>query len=305
MHHAQGAIFMPETRIGFIGTGLMGRPMACNLLRAGFPVAVYNRTRARAESLAAAGAALVDSPREAAGRADVVITMVSDTPDVRQVILGERGVLEGARPGQVVIDMSTISPRVTREIAAALEARGVEMLDAPVSGGEKGAIEGTLSIMVGGKREIFERCRPVLEAMGKKLVYCGDHGQGQMVKLCNQIAIASNLVAAAEAVAFAKKAGLDPLMMIEAVGAGAAGSWVINVLGPRMATHDFAPGFMVKLQQKDLRLVMEAASELSVSLPGAALAHQLFAAVEAEGNGDLGTQSLVTVLEKLANLKEP
>jgi len=296
---------MPETRIGFIGTGLMGRPMACNLLRAGFPVAVYNRTRARAESLAAAGAALVDSPREAAGRADVVITMVSDTPDVRQVILGERGVLEGARPGQVVIDMSTISPRVTREIAAALEARGVEMLDAPVSGGEKGAIEGTLSIMVGGKREIFERCRPVLEAMGKKLVYCGDHGQGQMVKLCNQIAIASNLVAAAEAVAFAKKAGLDPLMMIEAVGAGAAGSWVINVLGPRMATHDFAPGFMVKLQQKDLRLVMEAASELSVSLPGAALAHQLFAAVEAEGNGDLGTQSLVTVLEKLANLKEP
>lgn len=294
---------MPQTRIGFIGTGLMGLPMARNLLKAGFPVTAYNRTRRRAEPLTADGATIADSPRAAAERSDVVITIVSDTPDVQQVILGEGGVMEGARPGQVVIDMSTISPRVTRQIAAALEARGVEMLDAPVSGGEKGAIEGTLSIMVGGKREVFEQCRPVFEAMGKKLVYCGDHGQGQMVKLCNQIAIASNLVAAAEAVTFAKRAGLDPMTMIEAVGAGAAGSWVINVLGPKMAAHDFAPGFMVKLQQKDLRLVMEAASELSVSLPGAALAHQLFAAVEAEGHGDLGTQTLVTVLEKLAHLR--
>jgi 3-hydroxyisobutyrate dehydrogenase len=290
--------------VGVIGTGLMGLPMARNLLRAGFDVTAYNRTRARAEPLAQEGATVVDSPRAVAEQAEAVISCVSDTPDVQQVILGEEGVLAGARPGLTVIDMSTISPRATREIAATLEAHGLEMLDAPVSGGQKGAIEGTLSIMVGGKQEIVERCRPIFQAVGQKLVYCGGHGQGQMVKLCNQIAIASNLIACAEAVAFAKKAGVDPLTMIEAVGAGAAGSWVINVLGPKMATHDFAPGFMVKLQQKDLRLVLEAASELSVSVPGASLANQLFAAVEAEGGGDLGTQSLVTVLEKLANLKE-
>jgi 3-hydroxyisobutyrate dehydrogenase len=293
---------MPALKIAFIGTGLMGFPMARNLLKAGFSVTAYNRTRSRAEPLSSHGASIAASPRDAAQSADVIITIVSDTPDVREVILGEQGVVKSAKPGSILIDMSTISPRATREIAAALAENGVEMLDAPVSGGEKGAIEATLSIMVGGKREIFEKCRPVFDAMGKKLVYCGGHGQGQMTKLCNQIAIATNLVAAAEAIAFAKKAGLDPMTMIEAVGAGAAGSWVINVLGPKMVSRDFAPGFMVKLQQKDLRLVMEAASELSVSLPGAALAHQLFAAVEAEGNGDLGTQSMITVLEKLANL---
>lgn len=293
---------MAQPRIGFIGTGLMGLPMARNLLRAGFPLTAYNRTASRAEPLAADGARLAGSPREAADGADVVVTIVSDTPDVQQVLLGENGVVEAARPGMTVVDMSTISPSVTRQLAADLAARGVDMLDAPVSGGEKGAIEGTLSIMCGGRRDAFERTRPVFEAMGKRLVYCGENGQGQMVKLCNQIAISSNLIACAEAVAFAKKAGLDPLTMIEAVGAGAAGSWVINVLGPKMATHDFAPGFMVKLQQKDLRLVAQAAAELGVSVPGAMLANQLFTAVEAAGGGDLGTQSLVTVMEKLAAL---
>jgi 2-hydroxy-3-oxopropionate reductase len=293
---------MPGPRIGFIGTGLMGLPMATNLLKAGYAVTACNRTRSRAEPLTALGGLVVDCGREVAERSDVVITIVSDTPDVEQVILGMNGVVESLRPGMIVIDMSTISPRVTKRIASDLAARGAEMLDAPVSGGEKGAIEGTLSIMVGGRQETVEKCRPIFEAMGKKLVYCGSNGQGQMVKLCNQITIASNLVAAAEAVAFARKAGLDPHTMIEAVGAGAAGSWVVNVLGPKMADHDFAPGFMVKLQQKDLRLVMQAASELGVSLPGAMLANQLFTAVEAEGGGDLGTQSLVKVTEKLANL---
>jgi len=280
----------------------MGLPMAKNLLKAGFPVTAYNRTLSRAEPLKELGGVVAASPKEVAERSDVVITIVSDTPDVQKVVLGQNGIIEAIRPGMVVIDMSTISPRVTKQIASDLAARGVGMLDAPVSGGEKGAIEATLSIMVGGKQETVEKCRPIFEAMGKKLVYCGTNGQGQMVKLCNQITIASNLVAAAEAVAFAKKAGVDPLTMIEAVGAGAAGSWVVNVLGPKMATHDFAPGFMVKLQQKDLRLVMQAASELGVSLPGAMLANQLFTAVEAEGGGDLGTQSLVKVTEKLANL---
>src|SRR5437016_13438681 len=218
----------------------MGRPMAGHLVDAGYAVTIWNRTRGKTAALAERGAAAADSPREAASRSDITITMVADTPDVLEVMLGSNGVLHGARPGSVVVDMSTISPVATREVARKLAERGVEMLDGPVSGGEKGAIEATLSIMVGGKREIFEKCRPVFEAMGKKLVYCGGHGQGQMTKLCNQIAIATNLVAAAEAVAFAKKAGLDPLTMIEAVGAGAAGSWVINGLGPKMASHDFA-----------------------------------------------------------------
>jgi 3-hydroxyisobutyrate dehydrogenase len=280
----------------------MGLPMAKNLLRAGYPLTATSRTLSRAQPLTELGGTLAATPAEVAAHSDIVITIVSDTPDVQQVVLGPSGIVEAGRPGLIVIDMSTISPKVTRQIAGDLAARGMQMLDAPVSGGEKGAIEGTLSIMVGGSRSVFEQCRPVFEAMGKKLVYCGDHGQGQMVKLCNQIAIAGNLVAAAEAVAFAKKAGLDPLTMIEAVGAGAAGSWVVNVLGPKMAVHDYAPGFMVKLQQKDLRLVMNAASELGVALPGAMLANQLFSSVEADGGGDLGTQSLVSVYEKLANL---
>lgn len=293
---------MANLRIGFIGTGLMGAPMARNLLKAGFSVVVTNRTLSRAEALKTDGAEVAATPAEAARNADAVISIVSDTPDVRQVLLGEGGAAEALKPGAIVIDMSTISPSATREIASVLEQRGAEMLDAPVSGGVKGAVDGTLSIMAGGKREVFERARPLFEAMGKKLVYCGGHGQGQMVKLCNQIAIASNLLAAAEAVTFARKAGLDPMTMIEAVGAGAAGSWVIQVLGPRMVERDFAPGFMIKLQQKDLRLVLEAASELGVSLPGAALANQLFSAVEAAGGGDLGTQALVTVHEQLAGI---
>jgi 2-hydroxy-3-oxopropionate reductase len=290
-------------KIGFIGTGLMGFPMAANLLKAGFAVTAYNRTRSRAEPLAELGGTIADTPAEAARNCDVIITIVSDTPDVQHVILGKDGVLETAKQGAVVIDMSTISPRVTRQIAGDLHARGIEMLDAPVSGGVKGATEATLSIMVGGKEEVFERCRPVFEGMGKKLVYCGGNGNGQMTKLCNQITIASNLTAAAEAVAFAKKAGLNAHTMVEAVGAGAAGSWVMQVLGPKMVDHDFAPGFMVKLQQKDLRLVMEAASEMGVSVPGAMLANQLFTSVEAAGGGDYGTQALVTVLEKLAGVE--
>ena len=295
---------MHQPAIGFIGAGTMGKPMVRNLLKAGFRVTVYNRTPARAEELSTSGATIADSPAEAARNADIAITIVSATPDVREVIMGRDGVVTRAREGLIVVDMSTISPSVTRALADELSRRGIRMLDAPVSGGEKGAIEGTLSIMVGGDPETYELCRPVFDAMGQKIVYCGGNGQGQFTKLCNQIAIVNNLVAAAEAVVFARKAGLDPMKMVEAVGAGAAGSWVIQVLGPKMAAHDFAPGFMVKLQQKDMRLVLEAASELGVSLPGAALAHQLFAAVEAEGNGDLGTQALVTVLEKLAGLRQ-
>ncbi len=293
---------MAMETVAFIGTGLMGLPMAKNLMRAGFRLRVHSRTRSKAEPLLDDGALWADTPGEAAAGADAVVTMVSDTPDVRQVLLGDNGVCRGVRPGAIVVDMSTISPRATREMAAELSRIGATMLDAPVSGGVKGAIEGTLSIMVGGPVEALERARPVLEAMGKNIVHCGDHGQGQMTKLCNQVAVANHMVAAAEAIVLARKAGLDVHAMVRAVGAGAGRSWAINVLGPKMADHDFAPGFMVKLLQKDLRLVMEAASELSVPLPGTAAVHQLYAALEAEGRGDEGTQALVSVFERLAGL---
>lgn len=288
-------------KVGVVGTGVMGAPMARNLLRAGYTVTVCNRTRAKAERLVGDGAVVMDTAAEVAARSDVIITNVPDTPDVHQVIFEAEGVVEGAHQGAIVIDMSTISPQVTREMAAELEGRGIEMLDAPVTGGEKGAIEGTLTIMVGGKESILERCRPMLQVLGQKIVHAGGHGQGQMMKLCNQIAISLHLVAAAEALTFCVKAELDPKLMIEAVGSGAAGSWVINVLGPKMLSHDFAPGFMIKLQQKDLRLVLAAAAELEVALPGAALSHQLLTAALASGHGDDGTQALITVLEQLAN----
>jgi 3-hydroxyisobutyrate dehydrogenase len=288
--------------IGFIGTGLMGLPMARNLMEAGFALSVHTRTRSRCEPLLDAGARWAGTPAEAAADAQVVVTMVSDTPDVRQVLLGSDGVADGAAAGTVVVDMSTISPRATREMAAALSERGIAMLDAPVSGGVKGAIEGALSIMVGGETDDLERVRPVLEAMGRNIVHCGGHGQGQITKLCNQIAVANHMVAASEAIVLARKAGLDVHAMLRAIGAGAGGSWTISNLGPKMADHDFAPGFMVKLLQKDLRLVMETASDLAIPLPGTAAAHQLYAAIEAEGGGDLGTQALIRVFERLAGL---
>lgn len=292
-----------DLKVGFVGLGIMGRPMARNLLKAGFDVTVYNRTRARTEEAASMGARVADTPKQAATGADVVITMVTSTPDVRELILGPNGVAEGTRPGAVVADMSTISPKATQEMAAELARRGVFMLDAPVSGGEKGAIEGTLSIMVGGDPEAFQKALPVFQAMGKKIVHVGHSGMGQTVKLCNQIAGGLNLLAMAEALIFGAKMGVDLEKMIEAVGAGAASNWAIVNLAPRVLKRDFQPGFMVKLQQKDLRLALEAAGESDTPLPGTALAAQLFRAVEAEGNGDLGTQALVLALEKLANAR--
>jgi 3-hydroxyisobutyrate dehydrogenase len=205
--------------------------------------------------------------------------------------------------GAVVIDMSTISPAVTREVAAALKMKGVHMLDAPVSGGDRGAIAGTLSIMVGGEEPVFERCRPIFEAMGKVIVYVGPSGSGQIVKLCNQTAGAIHLQAMCEALVLAVRAGVDPARMLEAITAGAAGSWMLSNLAPRILKGDLNPAFMVKLQQKDLRLVMETSEELNLPLPATALVHQLFRSVQADGNGDLGTQSLITVMEKLAGVR--
>lgn len=286
-------------RVGFIGLGIMGRPMARNLLKAGFAVTAYNRSPGPREELAEAGAAIAASPREAAAAADAVITVVTDSPDVEQVVLGPDGVIEGAAPGTLVIDMSTISPEVTRRIGAALAERGVRMLDAPVSGGDQGAIAGTLAIMVGGDAADFERARPLFEAMGQRIVHCGPLGAGQTVKLCNQIAVSLTNLAVCEALIFAQKNGVDPATMLEAVSAGAAGSWQMTNLGPKMLQRDFAPGFKVKLQRKDLRLALESAQQQAVALPGLALVSQLFAAVEAAGAGEDGTQALITALENL------
>jgi 3-hydroxyisobutyrate dehydrogenase len=290
-------------RIGFIGLGIMGRPMARNLLGAGYSVTVWNRSRPPIKELAKDGAATASNPRQVAELSDVVITMVTDSPDVEQVVLGPDGIIEGARHGLVMIDMSTISPDVTRHIAAQLAEKGVEMLDAPVSGGDQGAIAGTLSIMVGGPHGTFERCRPIFEVLGQKLVYCGPSGSGQTVKLCNQIVVALNNLAMCEALVFAVSAGIDPAVVIEAVSAGAGSSWAIQNLGPRVIQRDFRAGFRVAHQQKDLRLTLEAAGERFVPLPGTSLVHQLFAAIEAEGLGTEGTQSLVMALEKLAGVE--
>lgn len=291
---------MPDTRVGFVGLGIMGKPMAKNLIKAGFPLTVYNRTRSRAEEFKSLGAQVTESPRDAAAKADVVITIVTDSPDVRAVILGEGGVIEAVRPGSIVIDMSTISPQVTREIAEALKAKQVEMLDAPVSGGEKGAIEGTLSIMVGGEAATLERVRPVLMAMGKTITHIGPNGMGQVCKLANQIAVGLHNLSISEALIFAEKAGADPARVMQAIQGGAGNSWAFQNLAPKIIRRDFSPGFMVKLQQKDLRLVLDAADKLSLSLPGTALTHQLYQAVEARGLGDEGNHALVKALEALA-----
>lgn len=293
---------MPE-RIGFIGLGIMGKPMCANLLKAGFPLTVWNRSRPAIDTVVGYGAAAGESPADVAARSDVIITMVTDSPDVQQVVLGEHGVIHGARPGSVVVDMTTMSPAVTREIAAALADRGVDMLDAPVSGGDVGAKNGTLSIMVGGRPEVFERCRPVFEAMGKNILHIGPHGAGQTTKLCNQIAVAVNMLAGCEAIMLAAKSGIDPKKMLGAISAGAAGSWMLSNLAPRIVDGDFAPGFMIRLAQKDLRLVLEAADQLDLPLPGTALMNQVWRAVEAEGGGDLGTQAAIKALEKWANFR--
>jgi 2-hydroxy-3-oxopropionate reductase len=290
-------------QIGVIGLGIMGKPMARNLLKAGFALTVYNRTRSKAEELGREGAEVADSPAAVARASTITITIVTDSPDVEAVVLGKDGVIEGAAAGAVLIDMSTISPDVTRSVGARLAERGIAMLDAPVSGGERGAIDGTLSIMAGGDAAVFERCRPVFEAMGKKLVHCGPLGAGQTVKLCNQIVVGINNLAMSECLVFAAAAGVSVDRTLEAVSAGAAGSWALSNLAPKVLRRDFSPGFKVGLQQKDLRLALEAAGHLHLPLPGLALTHQLYGAIERRGLADEGNQALVRALEYLADVE--
>lgn len=292
--------------VGFIGLGIMGAPMTRNLLRAGHAVVAWNRSPAPLDAACEAGAERGASPADVAARSDVVITCVTASADVEAVILGSEswpGAIDGVRAGSVVVDMSTISPAVTRDLAARLGGRGVAMLDAPISGGEQGAVAGTLSIMVGGPADALARVRPLFEAMGSRITHCGPSGAGQTVKLCNQIAVVLNNLAMAEALVFCQRSGVDPAVMLEAITAGAAGSWQLSNLGPKVVARDFAPGFKVALQQKDLRLALEAAEELRVPLAGTALVHQLLAAVERAHGGDVGTQALVRAVEVLAGVE--
>jgi len=274
--------------------------MANNLLKAGFAVTVYNRSKPPVDSLVSSGASPARSPKAAADASDVVITMVTDSEAVEQVVLGLSGVLEGAHPGLIHVDMSTIAPSTTRKVSAALAAKGVPSLDAPVSGGDVGAREGTLTIMVGGQRQAFDSCLPVLQAMGKKVVYMGPSGAGQLTKLANQILVACNTAGVGECLNFAKKAGLDQSALIESLSAGAASSWSLVNLGPRMVRRDFAPGFKVKLLQKDLRYVLATADEVDAPLPATALIHELYARLEAKGLGEVGTQAIIAAVEGMA-----
>jgi 3-hydroxyisobutyrate dehydrogenase len=288
--------------VGFIGLGIMGLPMAGHILKAGYPLTVYNRTRSKTRSLEADGAAVAASPREVAENSQMIVTIVSDSPDVQEVVAGPEGVLDGIRPGSVVIDMSTISPQVERDLDRQLREQGCALVDAPVSGGDVGARNATLAIMAGGDREAFDRVVPIFETMGKTITYCGPVGSGQLTKLCNQILVAVTLMGVSEALVFAGKNGLDQRVMIEAVKGGAAGSWQLSNLAPRVVNRDFAPGFMVDLIQKDLRLVMESAAGAQAALPATTLVNQFFRTSQARGEGLEGTQALVKVLEQLAGL---
>lgn len=290
---------MAKEKVGFIGTGIMGAPMARNLLKAGYSETVHNRTKAKAEELLTEGAIWAASSADVAHNSDVVITCVTDTPDVRQVLLGENGVVEAAKPGLICIDMSTISPAATKQMGQILRTKGVTLIDAPVSGGEIGAIEGKLSIMVGGPKKAVEKVRPIMEVMGRTVTYCGPLGSGQMTKLANQIMCIHTIMSIAEGLAFAEKAGLDLETTLKVTSAGAAASHSLKALGPKIIAGDFKPAFMVDLQQKDLRLILECAEQLKQPLPGVALARQLLAVVQAQGRGRDGTQALVDVIRQL------
>jgi 2-hydroxy-3-oxopropionate reductase len=288
------------TNVGFIGPGIMGRPMALNLHKAGYPLVVYGRRPETMKPLVDVGATACASPKEVASRSDVVISIVSDTPDVEEVILGENGVIHGARKGSIVVDMSTISPNATRQMAAALAERGVEMLDAPVSGGDVGAINGTLSIMVGGKKNAFDTVLPLFQAMGKNIVHVGDNGAGQVCKACNQIVVAVTIEAVSEAITFARKNGVDAAKVRAALMGGFAGSKILEVHGQRMLDNVFKPGFKVKLHQKDMRIVMEDAGKLGLGLPGAALVTQHLNALMGAGDGELDSAAIVKAVERLS-----
>lgn len=285
-------------KLGFIGLGIMGLPMAINLRKAGFSVAAWNRTALKGQALGELGGIICATPKEVTENADIVFICVSDTPDVEHVIFGASGIVEGAKTGSVVVDMSTISPDATRAFAAKLAAKNIAMLDAPVSGGETGAIAGTLSVMCGGKPDVFARVKPYFEKIGKNIVHVGDHGAGQVAKACNQIVIAVSIEAVAEAMLLAEKCGVDGAKVREALLGGFAGSKVLDIHGNRMLTNNYAPGFKAHLHRKDMGIVMDTAAKAGVALPAATLATLNLDAVIKNGDGELDSSAIFKVLKK-------
>ena len=294
---------MSTPTIGFIGLGIMGKPMARNLIKAGYRLIVHDRVEAPVREIMSLGAQAPGSARQVAALSDVVITMLPDSPDVQDVVLGKDGILEALRPGTIYIDMSTISPIVTREIAPLVEAKDAQMLDAPVSGGEKGAIEATLSIMVGGPKEIFDRVLPIFQAMGKNIVHMGDHGAGQVTKAANQIVVALTIQAVGEALVLAAKAGVDPAKVRQALLGGFAQSRILELHGQRMLDRNFKPGFKVRLHQKDLNIALSTGRALGVPLPATATVQEAFTALRGLGRDDYDHSSLVTLIEDLAKVE--
>jgi 2-hydroxy-3-oxopropionate reductase len=286
--------------VGFIGLGIMGRPMAGNLIKAGHTLVVHSRSRGPVEEIVKAGATAAGSPKDVAAQCDVLITMLPNSPDVEQVALGPGGIIEGARRGLVYADMSTISPIVSKKVGEALGAKGVTMLDAPVSGGEKGAIDGALSIMVGGDKAVFDRILPIFQAMGKTITRLGPLGFGGFTKLANQIIVAVNLTALAEALTLGKKAGLDRELLLTALAGGLAGSKCLDQKKPNYLANTYNPGFKIDLHYKDLGLIMESARALGVPLPTTAVVQELFSALRVKGRGGLDHSGVITLLEDLA-----
>ncbi len=290
-----------KERIGFIGLGLMGRPMAHHLLAAGYQITVFNRSRRAIDELANAGAVAADSPREVAKQSDIVITMLPDSPDVESVILGENGLREGVREGMLIIDMSTISPITTKHIASILDAHRVGLLDAPVSGGQEGAKSATLSIMVGGSEENFQRAQPIFEILGKTITHCGPTGSGQIVKACNQVLVALIIEAISEALVLGAKSGVAPDIILKVLSAGLGQNRFMDLRGASMIQHAFEPKGKAAFHLKDLRIAKQIAQENDVVLPMGAMVEQLFTSLIANGKGELDHSALLTVIEALSN----
>lgn len=289
-----------KTRVGWIGTGVMGRWMCEHVMNKGYQVTVYNRTKVKAQPLLDKGAKWTDSPKEVAEQSDVVFTIVGFPSDVREVYFGENGILAGTRPGMILIDMTTTEPSLAKEIYEAAKAKGATALDAPVSGGDVGAREARLSIMVGGDKEAFEKVLPLFEAMGKNIVYQGGPGAGQHTKMCNQIVIAGTMIGVCEALLYGYKAGLDLEKMLQSISKGAAACWTLDNLAPRILQRDFEPGFFVEHFVKDMEIALREAAQMKISLPGLALVHQLYVALKANGYGKKGTHALMLALEQLS-----
>ena len=289
-----------RTRIGWIGTGVMGAPMCSHIMARARTMTVYNRTKPKAQPLLDRGARWAESPAEVTAQSDVVFTMVGFPQDVREVHLGPTGVLAGAGPGTIVVDMTTTEPSLAREIYAAAKAKGVHAVDAPVSGGDVGAREARLSIMVGGDRDVVDRLMPLFEAMGQTIVYQGPAGAGQHAKMCNQIVIAGTMIGICESLLYGARAGLDLETMLKSIGGGAAGCWSLTNLAPRILRRNFDPGFFVDHFVKDMGIALDEARRMNLSLPGLALVHQLYLAVQAQGHGKRGTHALMLALEQMS-----